>query len=361
MRHCARSTFLPDMYGGQTPRYLANYSDGGELPDWGVPPTLCTARGRSIVVGQGRSLRAEVLSRIGTEHLKVVYDAAATRDNTTALDFLTGLGLPSLKRMGAAEVFDPPEAWCPLLTEEQKRNAVSAQLGAVPRPKGYTDRIAALQKILGRGVAPPMQSMPDVVSGGDVGWIGGSNAASSWIEAMLLQLGAGLPMAYGRVTPAQLYDLLELHVYYRAVAVRGLAIERRGESNLLAHMMRDLLTPASGASLYVGHDTNLDGIAQLLDLAWDATPYPTNTTVPGGILRLTASGTGKDATVSGAFLYSNLADGDGKMREVEASFGGKGSISLAELSNLAKQKIDARCVRLQAEVEQAAEKQVEQA
>ena len=185
MRHCARSTFLPDMYGGQTPRYLANYSDGGELPDWGVPPTLCTARGRSIVVGQGRSLRAEVLSRIGTDHLKVVYDAAATRDNTTALDFLTGLGLPSLKRMGAAEVFDPPEAWCPLLTEEQKRNAVSAQLGAVPRPKGYTDRIAALQKILGRGVAPPMQSMPDVVSGGDVGWIGGSNAASSWIEAML--------------------------------------------------------------------------------------------------------------------------------------------------------------------------------
>ena len=43
MRHCARSTYLPDLYGGQRPAYLANYSDGGDLPDWGVAPTLCTA------------------------------------------------------------------------------------------------------------------------------------------------------------------------------------------------------------------------------------------------------------------------------------------------------------------------------
>ena len=39
-------------------------------------------------------------------------------------------------------------------------------------------------------------------------------------QTMLLQYGAGLPMAYGRVNPAMLYELLELHVYYRAVCAR---------------------------------------------------------------------------------------------------------------------------------------------
>eukprot|EP00966_Prymnesium_polylepis_P234254 5418297-Prymnesium_polylepis.1 len=67
MRHCARSTYLPDLYGGQEPAYLANYSDGGDLPDWGVAPTLCTARGRKIIEGQGRSLKSEFLSRMGAQ------------------------------------------------------------------------------------------------------------------------------------------------------------------------------------------------------------------------------------------------------------------------------------------------------
>jgi len=58
MRHCARSTFLPDLQAPLEFVYLANYSDGGELPDWGVAPTLCTARGRQIVQGEGKALSA---------------------------------------------------------------------------------------------------------------------------------------------------------------------------------------------------------------------------------------------------------------------------------------------------------------
>ena len=78
-------------------------------------------------------------------------------------------------------------------------------------------------------------------------------------------------------------------------------------------MLRDLSTPGSGASLYVGHDTNLDGIAVMLDLSWPhPTPYPANTTVPGGILRLTTEGEGSAANVSAAFLYTDLTDESGK-------------------------------------------------
>ena len=36
----------------------------------------------------------------------------------------------------------------------------------------WQERIAALQKLLGKGVAAPMQSIPDVAAGGAVGWIG---------------------------------------------------------------------------------------------------------------------------------------------------------------------------------------------
>ena len=100
MRHCSRSTYLPDLYGGQQPQYLANYTNGGDLPDWGVLPQLCTARGRRIVTGQGRALRSEFLEKLrGPENaklLKVIYDAGYVRDNTTAEDFLVGLGLADL-------------------------------------------------------------------------------------------------------------------------------------------------------------------------------------------------------------------------------------------------------------------------
>ena len=344
MRHCARSTFLPALYGGQQPPYLANYSDGGNLPDWGAPPTLCTARGRKIIQGQGRSLRSDVLARMGPHRrIKAIYDAGSRRDNTTAEDFLTGLGLAAVKRLGEAGVFDSP--WCPRLSSEAKERAVLAQLGAVRRPANYEARLEALQAILGKGEAKPIQSIPDTVAGGPVGWLGGSFVASTWIETMLLQQGAGLPMGYGRVDAATLYDLLELHVYYRAIACRGVAIEQRGESNLLAHMLRDLEANQMGVSLYVGHDTNLDGVSALLDLAWPtAPPYPANTTVPGGTLRLTRMA---GSVVCASFLYTTFGDAEGSMSAVDAIFpGGKSCIPLAQLSDLVKHAVDKRCVRL---------------
>lgn len=278
MRHCARATYLPDLYGGQEPRYLANYSDGGDLPSWGVAPTLCTARGRKLVQGQGKSLRSEVLARMGAEQiLKVIYDAGSKRDNTTALDFVTGLGLPAVHRCGEPEIFTPPTDWCPAVSSDAKIAAVKDQLARMPEPPDYAARIAKLQKVLGKGTAAPMQEIKDVPAGGPIGWLGGSFVASSWIEAMFLQLGAGLPMAYGRVDVETLYkELLPLHVYYRSISDRGFAVERRGESNLLAHMLRDLSAPEAGVSLYVGHDTNLDGIAVTLPLGtfpwWHAWP-----------------------------------------------------------------------------------------
>ena len=207
------------------------------------------------------------------------------------------------------------------MSADAKMAAVKAQLKAVPKPSNYDANIDALQKILGRGVAPPMQIIPDVVSGGPVGRLGGSFVSSS-PRRCCCSLVRGVPMAYGRVKPSQLYSFLSNHVYYRAVSDKGFAIEQRGESNLLAHMMNDLSSSSKGGvSLYVGHDTNLDGISTMLSLGWpSAPPYPANTTVPGGTLRLTRTGEGANATVDAAFLYTRFEDESGKMAEVGRSF-----------------------------------------
>ena len=83
MRHCSRATYFPDMaYLPGEYKYLANYSDGGPIPNWGVPPAHCTARGRRIVAAQGKAMAAEIQARTLGQPLKIVYDGDAARDNT---------------------------------------------------------------------------------------------------------------------------------------------------------------------------------------------------------------------------------------------------------------------------------------
>jgi hypothetical protein len=140
-------------------------------------------------------------------------------------------------------------------------------------------------------------------------------------------------------------SLLELHIYYRAVSDRGLAINQRSQSNLVAHMMQNLENRTGGAHLYVGHDTNLDGVAVMLDLAWnDPSPYPANASVPGGIIKLTASGSGADATVTGTFLYSTFDSDQGILKSADITFStGAKSMPLADFQAAAKARIDPAC------------------
>ena len=193
MRHCARSTYLPDLEDEKTYPYLANYSDGGELADWGVAPTLCTARGRKIVKGEGAFMKDEFARY---DSLKVFHDSGSQRDTTTAADFLAGLG-SSVESVAAPEVFNPMKAkFCPYLTEQESAAAVAAQLAVVPEPDALAARVEVLQEVLGAGVAPAMQNISSEVADGR--WRGGAAIAAAWIEAMLLQLGAGIPPAYER-------------------------------------------------------------------------------------------------------------------------------------------------------------------
>ena len=195
---------------------------------------------------------------------------------------------------------------------------------------------------------------------------GGTSVLPEVRPRRMLQLGAGLPLAYGRVTVPLLYRLLAVHTYYRAINNRGFAIEQRGASNLLASVLGDLEGPGApveetagsearnAASLYVGHDTNLDGLAVLLNLSWaplQGAPYPRDATPPGSMLRLTRSGDGADAVVSADFLYTSFEvplgpDQLGQMWGTPAKFsGGREQMPLSKFAAAARGVLDWRCVR----------------
>ena len=56
----------------------------------------------------------EVRKRLGKSKMKVIFDSAAKRDNTTAREFLTGAGLlDSTLLVGDADMFTPPTSRCP--------------------------------------------------------------------------------------------------------------------------------------------------------------------------------------------------------------------------------------------------------
>lgn len=155
-------------------------------------------------------------------------------------------------------------------------------------------------------------------------------------------------------------------VYYRQVNDRGYLIEQRGQSNLLAHLLDDLgggsqeggsptaaeaaaaeaagslagepSSPSASAALYVGHDTQLDGLAVLLNLTWAAPPYPTDVTAPGSMLRLTVSGEGEEATVQADYLYTTFETTGGQMHVATTGFKGgelEGSASSASSTSSA--------------------------
>ena len=369
-RHCVRSQFKPDLeYLSGKYVYLANYSNGGPLPTFGVAPALCTARGRRIIRAEGKTLATELTA--GGKPPRVIYDGHATRDRTTAQDLLEGAGLEASLARPNASIFNPQHAgFCPYPSASQYVSAIESQLASVPPPSGLSDDLEALQAIIGRGVAPPIASLGSNIS--DKGyWLGSVYVASNWAETMLLQYGSGLPVGYGRVTPAQLYRFLRMHVYYRAVNDRGFIIEQRGQSNLLAHMLADLTDGGSGiqhpgvehaatnegmveeeessqTSIYVGHDTNLDGIAVLLNLTWSAPPYPRDATPPGSLLKLTRDGDGDDATITAEFLYATFEDESGDLKAATTRFlqGSSGAtMPLAEFERRVKATLDWRCVR----------------
>jgi 4-phytase / acid phosphatase len=126
------------------------------------------------------------------------------------------------------------------------------------------------------------------------------HTASTFAENIFLEYVEGMPMsdvAWGRVTPVQMGQLLALHTIYSDISLRTPVIARAYAGNLAKRILATLqqsadAKPGKGAIgstqskvvFLVGHDTNIEALAGLLDLHWLLTEQPADPTFTGGAL-----------------------------------------------------------------------------
>ena len=98
---------------------------------------------------------------------------------------------------------------------------------------------------------------------------------------------------------SQIVVITQLHVYYRYVGARVLKHVARSHSPMAAQIMSFLkgdfkggfkegtgrTMGGTGTMILVGHDTDLDALAELFGLSWSTPPFPPNATTPGSALR----------------------------------------------------------------------------
>ena len=124
--------------------------------------------------------------------------------------------------------------------------------------------------------------------------------ASTFAENFALEYTEGMPMsqvAWGRLSPLELGQLLALHTSYSDISLRTSPIARAYAGNLATAILATLKQAASDKPLdqavgdpaehlvfLVGHDTNITTLAGMLNLHWMIGEQPTDPTSTGGAL-----------------------------------------------------------------------------
>jgi 4-phytase / acid phosphatase len=124
--------------------------------------------------------------------------------------------------------------------------------------------------------------------------------ASTFAENFFLEYVEGMPMsdvAWGNVTPLKLGQLLGLHTSYSDISERTPVVARAYAGNLASRIAATLQQHASSSHVtgaigapgtkilfLVGHDTNIETLAGLLDMHWMLPEQPADPTFTGGAL-----------------------------------------------------------------------------
>ena len=95
---------------------------------------------------------------------------------------------------------------------------------------------------------------------------------------------------------------------------------------------------------FVGHDSDLDALAELFGLSWHALPFPANSTTPGSALRLDLVDEGK--SVQASIVYQQFNSASPPMRTVPATWTnfGKSTVSVTALEKWMAGRIVNECV-----------------
>jgi hypothetical protein len=137
--------------------------------------------------------------------------------------------------------------------------------------------------------------------------------------------GGGLNTSWANVSADDVYKLAPLTTYRSSIEARTLSIVQRSHSNLLWRLRQELHRMRSvggGASLFIGHDSDLDAISTFFNLQWRSGSLPINYTAPGAalIFRVQAGQSDDDATVVAGFYTPNFEKKNGEMYISQATF-----------------------------------------
>ena len=327
-RHCVRSTAGKVTNAAAEFRRQTDYTNL-PLPKWGVPQKWCTPGGVALIEGTGRWL-ADTMSQM---NVSVVADPVE-RDGHSAMAFLLGLGrlVPVQYESSVFDTLDP-ETPPPLCTATFDRSAMEkaakSRLDLLPLPQPLADAEALLQELVGVGAAGPLAHLPRpqvIWTGQKVALNGSVNVLKRFSQNLFYAFASGVEYRTHRpISVDELYELVAWQHWYRSIvslnakyatastpatlelrlmdACHHRHIEpracRRPDVALLHLVLKALAEPGSRATLFWGHDGNLDGLALLLDLAWDAPPFRGGNaylpTPPGSGLRFRADSNGVSA------------------------------------------------------------------
>jgi 4-phytase/acid phosphatase len=288
------------------PERLNGYSSAA-WPSWGVAPGELTPHGRELMKGMGgfyREYFSALLAQPGCGG-KVYFRAdSAQRTLETARALAEGI-LPDCKAeihakpQGESDpLFDGTGSGTANVDPALALAAVAGRLGPEPQAviNAHRTTFDTLNRLL-NGTGKAAHSIFDepfalTASKGTVGMNGPLSLASSLSEDLFLEYADGMPapkLAWGRLTPANLLDVMSLHTAYADLMRRTPYLARTRGSNLLSYIVKAMEQAAAGKAetpllVISGHDTNLSNLSGMLGLSWLLPGYQPDDTPPGGAL-----------------------------------------------------------------------------
>jgi len=282
-RHCFRSTPASSSHAVPEFEHMLNYTNKGTLPPWNTPTKWCTEGGWKISSGTGSDLASRFVPDGGT--VSIISDTSM-RCSDTALAILRGLGEGVRPIHYDAPIFhalEPdvgPAACQASFTDDDLVSAARERLDTVPTPTEYSEAYSLFERLLGIGVAGPLGNLSPVASVSSSGHLFGVVGALKRLSQMLFySYASGAPWVSGASTD-DLYNLIAWQHYFRSV--NSINVETAtNNAQLLKRILNTLgSTDSSDTTIFVGHDSNIDGMATLLNLNWEAPPYKGGALLP---------------------------------------------------------------------------------
>jgi len=289
-------------------------------PKWDVPPGYLTAHGRALMklfgaYDRAQFARAGLFTPSGCADAGHVYFWADTDERTieTGHALVEGM-LPGCKvevhsaPAGTSDpLFKPLGAGIGHADADLAVAAVSGRVGGHPEAllTAYRPALETMQQVLtgGKKVKQSLLELPvslGPAAGNLAEMRGPLTTAASLAEDFLLEYTNGMQghdLGWGRLTEANLRQMMALHIAYTDLMRRTPQIGRTSASNLLSHVAKAMEQAVTGEAVpgaigkagdrmlvIVGHDGNLSNIQGTLNLTWLLPGYQPNDTPPGGAL-----------------------------------------------------------------------------